>query len=268
MSRLTKTYFSRCYIPADGISTFEKLKAYRNPRQPDDKLSAPKSSLGQRRDGEKLTDFADRLESTAVLIKNKYKDNKVDSAFSIIGAMLIGNSMRSVLCQSALQIEVYKWTARHCILCSKRNQNNHQDQIIEQRTLSNKHSRDHYQMHRTNHLTASAYSGSRSSKGWGYTSRNRIFWHEQSHPPDHNSFTTIFWFSNVRLRMLHLRCTDCQKKSRNTWAGNINRDSPIFEDINPTQYRSWSVQHTRFQNAADSVPKCNSLEITKLRMGH
>ena len=57
----------------------------------------------QRRDGEKLTDFAGRLENTireaAVHIKNKYKkDNKVDltvdMVFSIMGAMLMSEKVK------------------------------------------------------------------------------------------------------------------------------------------------------------------------------
>ena len=57
----------------------------------------------QRWDGEKLTDFADRLENTvrkaAVHIKNKYmKDNKVvltvDMVFSIMGTMLMSEKVK------------------------------------------------------------------------------------------------------------------------------------------------------------------------------
>ena len=57
----------------------------------------------QRRDGEKLTDFAGRLENTtreaAVHIKNKYKkDNKVvltvDMFFSIMSSMLMSEKVK------------------------------------------------------------------------------------------------------------------------------------------------------------------------------
>ena len=88
-------------------STFEKLKTYLIGTHGSQMTNFQPLSRAwdlQRRNGEKLTDFADRLENTireaAVHIKSKYKkDNKVDltvdTVFSIMGAMLMSEKVKN-----------------------------------------------------------------------------------------------------------------------------------------------------------------------------
>ena len=88
-------------------STFERLKSYLIATHGNQMSNFQHLSRAwdlQRRDGERLTDFAGRLESTireaAIHIKNKYnKDNAtgmtVDTVFSLVGAMLMSEKVKA-----------------------------------------------------------------------------------------------------------------------------------------------------------------------------
>ena len=105
-SRLPKTYSTKMVDYKQDTSTFEKLKTYLIGTHGSQMTNFQHLSRAwdlRRRDGEKLTDFAGRLENTtreaAVDIKDKYKkDNKVDltinTVFSISGAMLMSEKIK------------------------------------------------------------------------------------------------------------------------------------------------------------------------------
>ena len=98
---LDRGIFQQMEDTHQDTSTFERLKLYlivTHGNQMSNFQHLSRAWDLQRRDGERLTDFAGRLESTireaAIHIKNKYnKDNAtgmtVDTVFSLVGAMLM-----------------------------------------------------------------------------------------------------------------------------------------------------------------------------------
>ena len=99
--------FQQMADSGQDTSTFEQLKAYLIATHGSQMTNFQHLSRAwdlQRRDGEKLTDFAGRLENTireaAVHIKNKYKkdnnaDLTVDTLFSVMGAMLMSEKVKT-----------------------------------------------------------------------------------------------------------------------------------------------------------------------------
>ena len=104
---LDQGIFQQMVDSKQDTSSFEQLKTYLIATHGSQMTNFQHLSRAwdlQRRDGEKLTDFAGRLENTireaAVHIKNKYKtDNTtelaVDTLFSIMGAMLMSEKVKT-----------------------------------------------------------------------------------------------------------------------------------------------------------------------------
>ena len=93
--------FQQMVDSKQDTSTFEKQKTYLIGTHGSQMTNFQHLSRAwdlQRRDGEKLTDFAGRLENTireaAVHIKNKYKDKKVDLTVDMVFSMLMSEKVK------------------------------------------------------------------------------------------------------------------------------------------------------------------------------